>query len=159
MKQEKYKGFTLIELLVVISIIGILSSFAVVSLNSARAKARDALRKADMVQIRTAIMLYYDENNSYPICGGISWDAGRQDFGAAATQPFADCYKITLSASLVAGSKPYISQMPKDPLNSSNSQTVNGTYFYRYISNSDGTEYALVYQIEGSSDLQVIRGW
>ena len=38
------RGFTLIELLVVISIIGILSSFAVVSLNSARAKARDALR-------------------------------------------------------------------------------------------------------------------
>ena len=56
------KGFTLIELLVVISIIGILSSFAVVSLNSARAKARDSLRKGDMAQIRTALNIYYDDN-------------------------------------------------------------------------------------------------
>ncbi|MCX6785799.1 MAG: type II secretion system protein [Candidatus Komeilibacteria bacterium] len=38
------KGFTLIELLVVIAIIGLLSSLAVVNLNSARGKARDAKR-------------------------------------------------------------------------------------------------------------------
>ena len=36
------KGFTLVELLVVIAIIGILSSVAVVNLNSARDKAKEA---------------------------------------------------------------------------------------------------------------------
>ena len=36
------KGFTLIELLVVISIIGLLASGVLASLNSARMKARDA---------------------------------------------------------------------------------------------------------------------
>ena len=39
---NKHKGFTLIELLVVVSIIGLLSSVALVSLNSARVKGRIA---------------------------------------------------------------------------------------------------------------------
>jgi len=49
------QGFTLIELLVVIAIIGLLSTLAVVSLNSARAKARDAKRVSDVKQISTLV--------------------------------------------------------------------------------------------------------
>ncbi|MCX6785798.1 MAG: type II secretion system protein [Candidatus Komeilibacteria bacterium] len=45
------KGFTLIELLVVIAIIGLLSTLAVVSLNSARGKARDASRVSAVKQM------------------------------------------------------------------------------------------------------------
>ncbi len=51
------RGFTLIELLVVISIIGLLSSMATVSLNSARVKARDARRLADVRQLSIAVEL------------------------------------------------------------------------------------------------------
>ena len=47
MKKINKRGFTLIELLVVIAIIGLLSTMAVVSLNSARLKARDAKRASD----------------------------------------------------------------------------------------------------------------
>jgi prepilin-type N-terminal cleavage/methylation domain-containing protein len=60
------KGFTLIELLVVIAIIGILSTLAVVALQNARLKSRDAKRVSDIKQIQTAMELYFAESNSYP---------------------------------------------------------------------------------------------
>ncbi len=62
------KGFTLIELLVVIAIIGLLSTLAVVALTSARTKARDSKRVADMKQVQTAMELYYSANSAYPAC-------------------------------------------------------------------------------------------
>jgi len=49
------KAFTLIELLVVISIISLLSSIVVTSLNTARAKARDSQRISDMQQYQIAL--------------------------------------------------------------------------------------------------------
>ncbi|MFA4871802.1 MAG: type II secretion system protein [Patescibacteria group bacterium] len=56
----KQKGFTLIELLVVIAIIGLLSSLAVVSLNDARNKAKDAQIKSDLSQFRTYMAVKYE---------------------------------------------------------------------------------------------------
>ena len=67
--QKQTRGFTLIELLVVIAIIGILSSVVLVSLNTARAKARDATRKTDLKQLQTALELYFNDNRAYPIVG------------------------------------------------------------------------------------------
>ena len=60
------KGFTLVELLVVIAIIGILASVVLVSLNSARGKARDARRISDLHQVALALDNYYDANQAYP---------------------------------------------------------------------------------------------
>lgn len=70
----KQKGFTLIELLVVIAIIGILSAVVLVSLNSARAKSRDARRLSDVRQIMTAMEIYYNDNGAYPDDGGATAD-------------------------------------------------------------------------------------
>ncbi|MDP3794953.1 MAG: prepilin-type N-terminal cleavage/methylation domain-containing protein [bacterium] len=59
------KGFTLIELLVVIAIIGILATIVLVSLGTARQRARDARRIADVRQIALALQLYHEDNGEY----------------------------------------------------------------------------------------------
>lgn len=76
MKLGRQKGFTLIELLVVIAIIGILSTLAVVSLNNARAKARDAKRISDIKQLQTALELFLADRNGYPAANGLILGAG-----------------------------------------------------------------------------------
>ncbi|HEY9480655.1 MAG TPA: prepilin-type N-terminal cleavage/methylation domain-containing protein, partial [Candidatus Paceibacterota bacterium] len=76
MYRQSKDGFTLIELLVVISIISLLSSIVLSSVNGARIKARDARRKQDLAQIERALALYYDQYGQYPpakpqtSCGG-----------------------------------------------------------------------------------------
>ncbi len=70
-RNPKYsKGFTLIELLVVIAIIGVLSSVVLASLNSARAKSRDARRKMDLKQLYNATEIKYSTDGIYPSTAG-----------------------------------------------------------------------------------------
>ena len=72
MKINKKQAFTLIELLVVIAIIGILATLAVVSLQNARARARDSKRIADVKQMQTALELYFNDWNTYPTSSSIA---------------------------------------------------------------------------------------
>ena len=78
------KGFTLVELLVVIAIISLLSSVVLASLNSARAKARDALRASNVVQVEKALHMYYADNGSFPSTGG-GWWGVCSSFGSHST--------------------------------------------------------------------------
>ena len=65
--RKTLRGFTLIELLVVIAIIGLLASIVLVSLSTARKKARDSRRVGDLRQVQLALELYADDNSgSYP---------------------------------------------------------------------------------------------
>ena len=57
MNKIKKNGFTLIELLVVVSIIGVLATVVLSSLSDARARSRDARRKADLKNIQSAKIL------------------------------------------------------------------------------------------------------
>lgn len=59
------KGFTLIELLVVIAIISVLSAVVLASLNSARAKAKDAAIKVSVDQFTKLLTLEYGDTGSY----------------------------------------------------------------------------------------------
>jgi len=66
MKHNNRSGFTLIEMLVVIAIIGLLASVVVVGVGSARQRARDTKRIADIRQIQNMLENYYASNNKYP---------------------------------------------------------------------------------------------
>ena len=99
-------GFTLIELLVVIAIIGLVSSVTLASLNSARAKGRDAKRALDVRQLRVAMEYYYDANGVYPSLGS---DGSGYAIGGLATPLL-----------------PHIKQIPDDPLAANPWQYVRG---------------------------------
>jgi prepilin-type N-terminal cleavage/methylation domain-containing protein len=136
------KGFTLIELLVVIAIIGLLSSVVFASLNSARAKARDAKRQADLQQVRIALELYYDANGAYPIGGWwYSCDSSWNNLQSALTA--------------------YMPSLPKDPINTSCAGPWNNGYYTYVYGSGSGQKYDLVGQFENTSHPErcAVRGW
>ena len=73
---KRNHGFTLIEVLVVATIIGVLTSIAVVSYQKANKNAHDARRKTDLEQIRAALEMYRSDEDKYPgtlnVCAGIN---------------------------------------------------------------------------------------
>ena len=67
------RGFTLIEVLVAVTIIAVLTSIGIVSYQAANRRARDAKRKSDLEQVRSALEMYKADNNWYPNTGSGSW--------------------------------------------------------------------------------------
>ena len=65
------KGFSLIELLVVITIIAALVGVALPNFLGARQRAKDAKKKAELRELKSALRLYYNDFNSYPSGTGL----------------------------------------------------------------------------------------
>jgi prepilin-type N-terminal cleavage/methylation domain-containing protein len=133
----KRKGFTLIELLVVIAIIGLLATLAVVALNSARTKSRDAKRVADIKQVQTALELAFVETNEYPtaatgtVLGSVGYNVLCDNTGNAVWQ--ADTTGCTTV---------FMSLVPSNPL--------PGGADYVYTSDN-GTTYSLTFRLEATT--------
>ncbi len=59
------KGFTLVEILVTATIIGLLSTIGISGFQAITRSGRDALRKSDLEQLRSALEIYKSENQKY----------------------------------------------------------------------------------------------
>jgi len=133
MFSSKNKGFTLIELLVVIAIIGLLSSVVLVSMKGARAGARDARRAQEIKQISTALELYYNKYEAYPI-----GSAGSDRSCWINNEGYSSCHP--LGALKDAGFMP---RVPIDPGTNAYTATspCENSQFYSYW--SDGQKYMI----------------
>jgi general secretion pathway protein G len=117
-------GFTLIELLVVISIIGVLVGLSVFGLQGARKSSRDAVRKADLEQLRSGLGMYKADCNSYPASLNLASPVSLKGDGSTAS-----CLATNV----------YITATPIDPISPS----------YSYIYNSpDGITYSICTSLE-----------
>lgn len=63
-------AFSLIELLVVIAIMATIIGLALPNFLGARSRARDARRKGEMQEFKTALQLYYNDYRIYPADSG-----------------------------------------------------------------------------------------
>jgi general secretion pathway protein G len=125
----RMEAFTLIELLVVISIMGILLALSVFGMQQARQASRDGRRKADLEQIRSALEMFKSDCNKYYIGSALpSSLVGNTSYSST-------CLPANI----------YISQVPVDPLPSTN----------RYSYSSDGTTYVLCAALEQASSMDV----
>ncbi len=138
---ENNRGFTLIELLVVIAIIGMIAVLGIGNFQTSLKRARDAQRKADLQQIRSALEMYRADNGVYPTTGGSWWgDCG--DLGGS--------HGVTGPTAYVPNLAPtYIEKLPKDPRSGQN--YYNGGSYYNcgswracYLYSSNGADYKLL---------------
>ena len=117
-----------------------LSSIVLASLNTARAKARDAQRSATIKNLKTALELYFDDNGHYSI------------------EPDID---TSTDASFIASMSPYIPKVV-DPLNNASTG-----YVYPYYTNNSLTvaqdSYGIRVRLENGgyckTGVKVSSGW
>jgi len=90
------KWFTLIEMLIVIVIIGILAAALIPRLASARGRADDVARKADLAQVAAALVSSQIDKGTFPSCSNssqpcslnnISWDLISAGMSSVPTDP------------------------------------------------------------------------
>lgn len=127
------RGFTLIELLVVVAVIALLASVILSRVNTARAKARDVRREADLRSVIVALQLMYDTEGHFP----------RMSWHISSEPEFLD-YLV------VHG---YLRSHPVDPVNGVD---FPNAYLYSYSSfkNAPGGEEGQFYQINYDVEAQ-----
>ncbi len=106
MRRTKY-GFTLIEVLITMAIIGMLYSISIYGVKTARARARDGERIADLNRVQGVLVQYYSIEKTYPTSNNVYTD----DLNVLKTEK-------------------YLTALPVDPIN-------NGENIYSYYNSSD----------------------
>ncbi len=131
--------------MVVIAIIGLLASVVLLALNSARAKSRDAKRVADARQMQSALELYFNDCNQYPVVAAatvIETMKLQQGTAAAAGGNCSGTTGFVAGGGTPSGTA-YISQIPVAPLPADNpsgsTACTNAISSNKYTYSSTGT--------------------
>jgi general secretion pathway protein G len=125
MPQRIKTGFTLIEVMVVVAIIGVLLALSAAGLQGARASSRDAQRKSQLEDIRSALEIYRSDCGSYPAASGAHGLA----FGTGTL--------VGTGVGNCSSSNVYMSAIPQDP------QSVSKGLSYEYVTSGSNTSYSL----------------
>lgn len=120
----------MIELLIVMSIIAILSSISIFALQGARSSGRDAKRKADLEDVRSAMELFRADCGHYP---------------SALTFSNSSSLNGDNSTTACPSSNVYLQEMPADPSGSPN-------YDYNRSSNTAYCMCATLENVPASPD-------
>jgi prepilin-type N-terminal cleavage/methylation domain-containing protein len=137
----KRNGFSLIELLVVISIIASIVALAIPNYLGARQRASDTKKKSEMVQLKSALRLYYNDFNTYPggTTGVVMNGCGTNGTNSCAT---------TCTPGFASGAacdNVYMKQLPTGFLS---------TVFYYQVSNGD--DFCLSVLLDNKSDPDIV---
>jgi len=131
-KRKNKLGFTLIELLITISIASVLSAVILSNIGNHQKKARDAKRKADLNDIRTALQMYYEDKGQYPPSGSTVYNTNST---------------IPQTPWIQDLSTDYIKELPRDPKNTA-------LFFYRYDTPLNHSSFTISANLENDNDPQ-----
>jgi len=129
------RGFSLTELMIAISIVGTTATLAGAQMDDILPMARDAQRKANIKQVQTALNIYYDNHEQYPISSG--------------DEPTTADWQM-IKGILESVDETYVPEMPHDPLNTDQ-------YIFKYW--SDGQKFKLTYETEDPLDQSPRVAW
>lgn len=114
---ENKKAFTLMEIMIVITLLVILATTLLVTLNPMAQinKGQDSKRKQELTQLSKVLEDYYNDKQCYPLPSKICYDAGSgvtcHICGNQATSPSFSPYLSTLPCDPLQPNKKYIYQV------------------------------------------------
>lgn len=143
-------AFTLIELLVSIAVIATIIGLALPNFLGARSRARDARRKGELNQVKTALQLYYNDYKVYPDAG--NGGVGKLNYIAGCGSDASTLCPATCSVAFAAGATGcdtvYMSKFPGE---------LGSSMFYYQV--NAGDDFCLKASLENVSDSEIGASW
>lgn len=139
------KGFSLIELLVVIAIISTLIGIALPNYLAARGRAKDARRKEELQQLKSALQLYYNDFRKYPPAGN---GAGKFNYiagcGASGTTLCPGSCTVDFAAGGAGCDTVYMTKLPSE---------LGSSMFYYEVASGD--DFCAKVTLDNASDADI----
>jgi len=148
---NKYNdAFTLVELLVSIAVIATIIGLALPNFLGARTRARDARRKGELNQLKTALQLYYNDYKAYPPAG--SGGVGKLNYIAGCGADGITLCPAACSVDFAAGATTgcdtvYMTKFPGE---------LGTSMFYSVDVNGN---FCLKASLENASDSEIASSW